>query len=68
MYLLSLIIPIYNSENYLDNTITSIINQSIGFSNIELILVDDCSTDDSKKIIEKSPPCANTAELPFWST
>lgn len=66
MYLLSLIIPIYNSENYLDNTITSIINQSIGFSNIELILVDDCSTDDSKKIIEKYAKKYNNI-VPFYS-
>lgn len=44
--------PIYNAEKHLNNTIQSIINQSIGFENIELILVDDASTDDSKKIIE----------------
>ncbi|WP_296866674.1 glycosyltransferase family 2 protein [uncultured Methanobrevibacter sp.] len=53
MYLISLIIPIYNAEKDLDNTINSIINQSIGFENIELILVDDNSKDNSRKIIEK---------------
>lgn len=52
MYLVSLIIPIYNAEKFLDNTINSVINQSIGFKNIELILVDDNSKDNSKKIIE----------------
>ena len=52
MYLISLIIPIYNAEEFLDNTINSVINQSIGFNNIELILVDDNSKDGSKKIIE----------------
>ena len=52
MYLISLIIPVYNAENYLENTINSIINQSIGFDNIELILVDDSSKDNSKIIIE----------------
>ena len=45
--------PIYNAEKYLDKSINSIVNQSIGFENIELILVDDCSTDNSRKIIEK---------------
>ena len=44
--------PIYNAEKHLKNTIKSIINQSIGFENIELILVDDASNDNSKKIIE----------------
>lgn len=52
MYLISLIVPIYNSEKYIDNLMNSIINQSIGFDNIEVILVDDFSTDNSKKIIE----------------
>lgn len=53
MYLVSLIIPIYNAEDYLDNTINSVINQSIGFENIELILVDDNSQDKSREIIKK---------------
>lgn len=52
-YKISVIIPVYNAEKHLDNTIKSIINQSIGFENIELILVDDASKDNSKKIIEK---------------
>ena len=53
MYLVSLIIPIYNAEDCLNNTIKSVINQSIGFENIELILVDDNSKDNSKKIIDE---------------
>lgn len=51
-YKVSVIVPIYNAENNLKKTIQSVINQSIGFENIELILVDDASTDNSKKIIE----------------
>ncbi|WP_141770196.1 glycosyltransferase, partial [Bacillus sp. FMQ74] len=40
----SIIMPIYNSENYLRDSIESVINQSIGFKeNIELILIDDGS-------------------------
>lgn len=53
MYLISVIIPIYNAEKCLNKCIDSIINQSIGFKNIELILVDDNSSDNSKKIINK---------------
>ena len=52
MYKISMIIPVYNAEKYLKRTINSIINQSIGFENIELILVDDNSQDNSKSIIE----------------
>ena len=51
-YKISVIIPVYNAEKHLENTINSIIKQSIGFENIELILVDDASKDNSKKIIE----------------
>lgn len=51
-YTVSVIIPVYNAEKHLENTIQSVISQSLGFENIELILVDDASKDDSKKIIE----------------
>ena len=51
-YKVSVIIPVYNAEKNLKNTVQSVINQSIGFENIELILVDDASTDNSKKIIK----------------
>ena len=51
-YKISIIVPIYNQEKYLKTAITSLINQTFGFENIELILVDDKSTDGSKSIIE----------------
>lgn len=41
---------IYNTEDYLEEAIDSVINQSFDFSDIELILVDDGSTDNSKDI------------------
>lgn len=46
----SIITPVYNSEKFLSSTINSVISQT--FNEWELILVDDCSTDDSRKIIE----------------
>lgn len=47
----SLIIALYNTEDYLDKAIKSIINQDIGFEeNVQLILVNDGSTDESKNI------------------
>lgn len=52
-YAITIIIPIYNAEKYLKRTVESIINQSIGFENIELILVDDLSNDGSRKIMEE---------------
>ena len=47
--LVSIIIPLYNSENYVHKTIESILNQT--YKNFELIIVDDASTDNSIKII-----------------
>ena len=46
----SIIIAIYNTEEFLEEAIESIINQTIGFEDIELILVDDGSIDSSKDI------------------
>ncbi len=44
-YCISIIVPIYNSEKYLEECIESIVNQS--YKNLEIILVDDGSTDNS---------------------
>lgn len=53
VYEITVISPCYNSEKTLERCINSIINQSIGFENIELILYDDASKDNTKKIIEE---------------
>ncbi|MDR3063464.1 MAG: glycosyltransferase [Methanobrevibacter sp.] len=49
---ISVIIPTFNREKYIETAIDSIINQTIGFENIELIIVDDASTDNTQSIIE----------------
>lgn len=48
--LISIVIPVYNTENYLEKCIESVINQT--YSNIEIILVDDGSTDSSAQICD----------------
>lgn len=52
-YKISIIMPIYNTGIYLDDAIDSVINQTIGFENIQLILVNDGSTDNSEEICLK---------------
>ena len=49
--LISVIISNYNNSRYLKKSIISILNQS--FKNFELLIVDDCSNDESRKIIRK---------------
>lgn len=43
---ISVIIPVYNTERYLDKCLTSVINQS--FKDIEIILINDGSTDNGE--------------------
>lgn len=47
-YKLSVIIPVYNAEKYLKNCLESILNQT--YKNLEIILINDCSTDDSLEV------------------
>ncbi|KQL54082.1 glycosyl transferase [Heyndrickxia shackletonii] len=47
----TVITPVYNAEKYLRKTIESVISQTLGIDNIEYILVDDCSKDQSRKIL-----------------
>lgn len=47
----SIIIPVYNSEKYIDVCINSILNQSLG--DFEVLIIDDGSTDESSSIIEQ---------------
>lgn len=57
MNLISVIVPVYNAERFLKECIESIVSQT--YSNIELILIDDGSTDNSPFIcrqFEKSDP------------
>lgn len=47
----SVIIPLYNKEDYIVDTLQSVLNQD--FSNFEIIVVNDCSTDNSLSVIQQ---------------
>lgn len=49
--LISVIVPVYNAEKYLDKCVESIINQS--YKNLQIILIDDGSKDKSGKICDE---------------
>lgn len=48
---ISVIIPVYNTEKYLERCINSVVNQN--FRDVEIIIINDCSEDNSLKIIDK---------------
>lgn len=52
MYKISIIIPVYNAEKYISRCISSIINQTMDFNELEIILIDDNSSDNSKNVIK----------------
>ncbi len=49
--LVSIITPLYNSEKYIPQTIESVLSQT--YQNWEMIIIDDCSNDNSVDIIEE---------------
>lgn len=51
MIKVSVVVPVYNTERYLDKCLLSLVNQSI--DSIEIIVVNDGSTDESQLIIDK---------------
>ena len=49
--LISVIIPCYNAEKYVESAVRSIMSQT--YKNLEIIITDDCSTDNTFSILEK---------------
>lgn len=49
--LVSIITPTYNCGSFIEETIESVLSQT--YSNWEMLIVDDCSTDNTKKIVEQ---------------
>ncbi|MFA6889046.1 MAG: glycosyltransferase family 2 protein [Candidatus Woesearchaeota archaeon] len=49
----TIIIPTYNNANYLDECLKRVIQQD--YPNYEILVIDDCSTDDTEKIVKKYP-------------
>ena len=49
--MISILVPCYNHEKYVEDCLKSLINQD--YSNIEIIIYDDCSSDNSFNMIMK---------------
>ena len=49
--LISVIIPVYNKENYIQNCLNSVLAQS--YSNLEIVLINDGSKDNSGEILDE---------------
>lgn len=61
--LISIIVPNFNHANFLEKRIESILNQTI--QDFELIILDDCSTDESRKVIDKYKSNSKVAHLDY---
>ena len=48
---ITVFIALYNAQKYIEQTINSVLNQT--FTNFEILIINDASTDDSIKIVEK---------------
>lgn len=49
--LVSIVTPLYNSEKYIEETIESVLCQT--YQNWEMLIIDDCSTDNGAKVVKK---------------
>ncbi|MCA0935179.1 glycosyltransferase [Vibrio alginolyticus] len=49
--LVSIVTPTYNSENYIVHTVDTVLSQT--YTDWELIIIDDCSTDDTPRLLEQ---------------
>lgn len=61
---ISVIVPNYNNRQYLENCLDSVLSQD--YSNLELIVIDDCSTDGSGEII-RSYACRDKRIIPVFN-
>lgn len=52
MYEITITIPVYNAGKYLGDLLESIIHQTFDYKKIEVIMVDDCSTDNSREVMD----------------
>lgn len=50
---ISIIVPVYNVEIYLQKAFSSLLEQTIGFENLQIIFIDDCSTDSSMELCRR---------------
>lgn len=50
--ILSIIVPVYNVDNYISDCLQSLLNQDISFSDYEIICINDGSTDNSLSILK----------------
>lgn len=48
--IVSIIIPVYNSSEYIEETLNSVVKQT--YKNLEIIIIDDCSIDNSEEILQ----------------
>ena len=51
-YKISIIVPMHNIDKYIEDTLESVVRQTIGLENLEVVMVDDCSTDKTGSIID----------------
>ena len=57
-------IPMYNAEKYIEECLQSVLNQTL--KNIEVIVIDDCSTDNSLAIVKKMSQQFSDNEISFY--
>ena len=64
--LVSVIMPTFNASKYLADSIESILSQT--YTNLELLITDDCSTDDTRNILKEFAQRDKRVKVKFLKT
>ena len=61
MATISIVVPVYNAEKYIEQTISMVQKQT--YTDWELILVEDCSKDESRKVLKSLETCLQDSRI-----
>ena len=61
----SVVVPVFNAELYIGRCLRSLLKQTLDIDNYEIIVINDCSTDNTKQVINPLPRAEGQLSVPI---